>query len=86
MPGRGGNCDSKIDVCDGKWHDLLASEDDKGVTLWIDGKQVIEKTVQPLTGKPLPGQLAFGRLIGCDGVIDDVRITRGVMKPTSTSA
>ena len=90
MPGRGGNYDSKIDVCDGKWHDLLASADDKGVVLWIDGKQVFEKPVQPLTGKPQPGQFAFGRLvegsIGCDGVIDDVRITRGVMKPRKTTS
>jgi len=90
MPGRGGNYDSKIDVCDGKWHDFLASADDKGVVLWIDGKQVFEKPVQPLTGKPEPGQLAFGRLvegtIGCDGVVDDVRITRGVMKPRKTTS
>lgn len=90
MPGRGGNYDSKIDVCDGKWHDFLASADDKGVMLWIDGKQVFEKPVQPLAGKPQPGQLAFGRLvegsIGCDGVIDDVRITRGVMKPRKTTS
>ncbi|MBL9114608.1 MAG: heme-binding domain-containing protein [Verrucomicrobiaceae bacterium] len=90
MPGRGGNYDSKIDVCDGKWHDLLASADDKGVMLWIDGKQVFEKPVQPLAGKPQPGQLAFGRLvegtIGCDGVVDDVRITRGVMKPRKTTS
>lgn len=90
MPGRGGNYDSRIDVCDGKWHDLLASADDKGVMLWIDGKQVFEKPVQPLTGKPQPGQLAFGRLvegtIGCDGFVDDVRITRGVMKPRKTTS
>ncbi|WP_395717104.1 LamG-like jellyroll fold domain-containing protein [Prosthecobacter sp.] len=90
MPGRGGNYDSKIDVCDGKWHDLLASADDKGVMLWIDGKQVFEKPVQPLTEKPQLGQLAFGRLvegtIGCDGVVDDVRITRGVMKPRKTTS
>lgn len=90
MPGRGGNYDSRIDVCDGKWHDLLASADDKSVVLWIDGKQVFEQPARPLTGKPQPGQLAFGRLvegtIGCDGVIDDVRITRGVMKPRKTTS
>lgn len=90
MPGRGGNYDSKIDVCDGKWHDLLASADEKSVVLWIDGKQVFERPMQPLTGKPQPGALAFGRLvegsIGCDGILDDVRISRGAMKPRKGGA
>lgn len=90
MPGRGGNYDSKIDVCDGKWHDLMASADEKSVVLWIDGKQVFEKPAQPLTGKPQAGALAFGRLvegsIGCDGSLDDVRITRGAMKPRKGGA
>jgi hypothetical protein len=42
MPGRGGDYDSKVDICDGKWHNLVASVDDKLVTLWIDGKKVFE--------------------------------------------
>ena len=90
MPGRGGDYDSKVDVCDGKWHDLLASVDEKGVVLWVDGKQVFDKAVQPLQSTPKPGNLAFGRLveggIGCDGIIDDVRISRGAMKPRKTTA
>jgi azurin len=85
LPGRGGDFDSKVDVCDGQWHNLLASIDEKTVTLWIDGKQVLEKPVQPITGSAQPGGLAFGRLVegtlGCDGLIDDARISRGVMKP-----
>ncbi len=95
MPGRGGNYDSKIDVCDGKWHDFLASADDKGVMLWVDGKQVLNvertsKFVSEDRTRKFDLQLAFGRLvegtIGCDGVIDDVRITRGVMKPRKTTS
>ena len=85
MPGRGGDYDSKVDVCDGKWHDFIASVDEKGVVIWIDGKQVFEKPVQPLKGTPKPGGLAFCSLvegnIGCDGILDDVRLSRGVMKP-----
>jgi azurin/sugar phosphate isomerase/epimerase len=85
MPGRGGDYDSKVDVCDGKWHDLLASVDEKGIVLWVDGKQVFEKAVQLPQNKPKSGGLAFGRLveggIGCDGILDDVRLSRGVMKP-----
>jgi azurin len=90
MPGRGGDFDSKIDVCDGQWHDFLASIDDKSVILWIDGKQVFEKPVQPLSGTPAAGGIAFGSLvdhsIGCDGLIDDVRLSRGVMKPRKGNA
>lgn len=90
MPGRGGDYDSKVDMCDGKWHDFLASIDDKSVILWIDGKQVFEKPVQPLKGTPTAGHIAFGSLvdhsIGCDGILDDVRLSRGVMKPRKGSA
>lgn len=87
LPGLGGDYDSKVNICDGKWYNLLASVDDKLVTLWIDGKKVLEKA----TGTPGPANpakqevLAFGRLveggIGCDGVVDDARISRGAMKP-----
>ncbi len=90
MPGRGGDFDSKVDVCDGQWHDFLASIDDKSVILWIDGKQVFEKPVQPMKGTPTAGGIGFGRLaeggIGCDGLIDDVRLSRGVMKPRKGNA
>ena len=90
MPGRGGDFDSQVDVCDGQWHDFLASIDEKSVVLWIDGKQVLEKPVQPLKGTPKPGGIAFGSLVGhslgCDGLIDDVRIARGVMKPRKGNA
>jgi azurin len=85
MPGRGGDFDSKVDVCDGKWHDMLASVDEKSVVIWIDGKQVLEKPVKPLHSTSKAGGIAFGRLvegnIGCEGILDDVRLSRGVMKP-----
>lgn len=90
VPGRGGDFDSKVDVCDGQWHDFLASIDDKSVILWIDGKQVFEKPVQPLKGTSTAGGIAFGSLvdhsIGCAGLIDDVRLARGVMKPRKGNA
>lgn len=89
MPGRGGDFDSQVNICDGKWHNLLASIDEKNVVLWIDGKQVLEKSVQPLKGMPKAGGIAFGSLvegsIDCDGVLDDVRIARGVMKPRKSN-
>ncbi len=86
LPGRGGDYDSQVNVCDGAWHDFLASIDDKGVVLWIDGKQVLERAIKPLNGATKASEgIAFGRLVegnsGCDGILDDVRISRGVMKP-----
>lgn len=87
MPGRGGDYDSKVNICDGQWHNLLASVDDKLVSLWVDGKMVLEKPVGATSGlKPTDKEmLAFGRLVegnlGCDGLIDDARLSRGAMKP-----
>ena len=87
MPGRGGDYDSGVNICDGKWHNLVASVDDKLVTLWIDGKNVFEKPTGA-AGEMRHANvesIAFGRLvegtIGCDGLIDDARLSRGVMKP-----
>ena len=87
-PGRGGDYDSKADICDGKWHDVVASIDEKTVMLWVDGKQVLERGLNPLAGSPKPGGLAFGRLVegtvGCDGIIDDIRLSKGVIKPQTS--
>ncbi len=92
LPGRGGDFDSKVDVCDGKWHDFMANVNDERVVLWVDGKEVLN-VVRGSSRGTAPAnregtrrlQLAFGRLvegtIGCDGIIDDVRLSRGVLKP-----
>ncbi len=88
MLGRGGDYDSKVDICDGKWHNLVASVSAELVTLWVDGKMVLEKPTGKKDGLVIHADvesIAFGRLvegtIGCDGLIDDVRLSRGVMKP-----
>ena len=90
LPGRGGDFDSKVNVCDGKWHDILASIGLKFVTLWVDGKQVLEKELQPIKGNAQAGGIAFGSLVDgtlvCAGLIDDVRISRGVMKPRKSGS
>jgi len=87
MPGHGSDYDSGVNICDGQWHNLVASVDDKLVTLWIDGKNVFEKPTGA-AGEMRHANvesIAFGRLvegtIGCDGLIDDARLSRGVMKP-----
>ncbi|HCN76474.1 MAG TPA: heme-binding domain-containing protein [Verrucomicrobiales bacterium] len=93
MPGRGGDYDSKVNICDGQWHDIVASVSAELATLWVDGKMVLEKPTGKKDGLVIHAgveSIAFGRLVegtlGCDGVIDDVRLSRGVMKPRKGGA
>lgn len=90
LPGRGGDYDSGVNICDRQWHDLLASVEEQGVKIWVDGKLVLEKPIAPLKGSAKPGDIAFGQLveggIGCQGMIDDVRLARGAMKPRKGNA
>lgn len=87
LPGRGGDYDSGVDVCDGQWHNFVASVDESLVVLWIDGKKVLE-TPTGAAGEIHPAKeerIAFGRVVegglGCDGILDDVRLSRGTMRP-----
>ena len=88
LPGRGGDFDSGVDICDGKWHDILVSLSEEAVKIWLDGNYVLER--KAAAGRERPAQqrqIGLGRLvegaIGCDGVIDDVRISRGANEPTT---
>jgi hypothetical protein len=86
-----GEIRSGVDICDGKWHFLAMTLDGKTVRLDVDGKQVKQ---QPLTfradAKPDPGPLviggayAAGQHVGCDGLIDDVRISN-IARPVAAS-
>lgn len=82
MPGRGGEFRTKVDIADGQWHSLAAVIEPARVRLYVDGRLVHDAPVRPLKGEPKPGGLAFGRLVegglGCDGLVDDVRLTKGV--------
>ena len=76
---------SKTNICDGKWHYLAMTFDGKRVVLYVDGKQVHQADVAAKPGlKPSPGPLSVGQAIdgsqhiGCDGLIDDVRLSRVV--------
>jgi azurin len=82
LPGRGGDFKTTVNICDGNWHQVAATVEEARVQLFIDGKSVLDRPAQPRRGEPQPGALAFGQLvggsIGCDGVIDDVRLSKGV--------
>jgi hypothetical protein len=83
LPGtKQGEIKSDINVCDGKWHYLAMTHDGKTVRLIVDGWEVVE---QPVAYRPeakleagpllIGGAYERGQHIGCDGLIDDVRIS-----------
>ena len=82
MPGRGGEFKSSANICDGQWHALAAIIEPARVRLYVNGRQVLDAPAKPLNGSPKPGGLAIGRLVegglGCDGLLDDIRISKGV--------
>ena len=86
LPGRGGEFKSSVNICDGQWHALAAIIEPARVRLFVDGKQVLDAPAKPLTGTPQPGGIAFGQLVegglGCDGSLDDIRISKGVREIT----
>ena len=90
QPGRGGVFDSEVNICDGKWHYLAAVIEPERVRLFVDGKLIKDSPATSLNGEPLPGELAFGQLVegdlGCDGAVDNVRISRGVREISDTPA
>jgi type 1 glutamine amidotransferase len=79
---------SKSDICDAQWHYLAMTFDGKDARLFVDGKQAAEQTVRPKKGAmPKPGPLTIGMAlagvrdrVGCDGFIDDVRISSTIRK------
>lgn len=75
---------SQVDVCDGKPHEILVTYAADRVRLFVDGRAAGEEmiaTTKSSAATDSPGQLAVGRLvegtIGCDGVVDVLRLSRG---------
>jgi mono/diheme cytochrome c family protein len=73
---------SGVDVTDGKWHYLAMTFDGRRVRLYVDARLVRDAAVKrQRTGGPA-GPLYFGgyppQKIGCAGLLDEVRISRGL--------
>ncbi len=90
LPGRSpDHARSDVAICDGQWHQLVMHCEADRVRLHVDGKLVADQ-VMKATGKPaVPGGLGglgFGRLVegglGCAGMLDEVRISRGLRPVT----
>jgi hypothetical protein len=90
QPGRGGEFKSQVNICDDRWHYLAAILEPERVRLFVDGKLAKDAPAKPLSGQPLPGGLAFGRLVegGMQnhGLVDEVRLSRGVREITGMPA
>ena len=72
---------SNKDITDGNWHYLTMVREGNAVRLYVDAMKVKEVALTaPPNLKGQPGRLAFGSLveggIGCDGLVDEVRISR----------
>jgi putative heme-binding domain-containing protein len=69
-------------VTDGEWHDLAMIYEARRVRLFVDGQIVADTAVASRGMAPQAGGLAIGSLvtheIGCAGLIDEVRITKGI--------
>lgn len=85
MPKRGGEYKSKLDVCDGEWHRISAILEKDRVRITVDKKVVLDEPVKEVAADAPSDSFAVGRLVeggvGCEGIIDEVRISRGNSNP-----
>jgi azurin len=90
LPAKGGEVRSGVGICDDAWHHLAMVLERERVRLYVDGKLVVEKALQTANNPAVPSELGIGRTvdpgIGCNGLIDDVRISRGVREITVPDA
>lgn len=82
LPARGGEFKSEVSIVDGKWHLVSMQLDLDRVILYIDGVKALDAPLKGGFAGSKPGNVAVGRLveagIGCEGVIDELRIRRGL--------
>ena len=87
QPGRGGDVKSATDVCDDQWHHLAAVGEETRLQLFVDGKPVAEAARKSQEGASRPGPLIIGGLVekglGCEGILDDVKLSKGVREVTA---
>ncbi len=90
LPGQGGEVRSGAAICDDAWHHLAMVLEKERVRLFVDGRLVKEQPLPPRVKAVVPGDLGIGRTVedgvGCDGLVDDVRISRGVREISAVPA
>ncbi|MEX0938933.1 MAG: ThuA domain-containing protein [Pirellulales bacterium] len=73
---------SGVAITDDRWHHVAMTFDGQQVTLLVDGKLARQVDVIQQRDDGAQGPLTFGDLvsqrIGCDGLVDEVRISRSI--------
>ncbi len=71
---------SGVDITDGQWHHVAMTFDGSRVELFIDGRLVKGTDVKRTSSGGPSGPLWIGAIppqkIGCDGLVDEVRVSR----------
>lgn len=72
---------SITDICDGRWHYIAMQYESNRIRLFVDGSKVADQPIRFVGGQPESGEFGIGSLpsrdIGCNGCVDEVRISRG---------
>ena len=73
---------SGVDVTDGQWHYVAATFDESQASLFVDGRRVMQTPIARTRSGGPTSPLYFGGYppgnIGCDGLVDEVRISQGL--------
>jgi len=73
---------SGVDVTDGQWHYVAATFDESQANLFVDGRRVTQVKIDRTRSGGPNSPLYFGGYppgnIGCDGMVDEVRISKGL--------
>ncbi|HEY4263238.1 MAG TPA: DUF6797 domain-containing protein, partial [Schlesneria sp.] len=81
------HCNSNAMICDGQWHHVAIIVEPARIRLYVDGKQAADQIHKRTDKATEPGGLALAslvdRAIGCSGLIDEVRISKGIRPVTS---
>jgi len=85
MPGcKPAEIKSGVNICDDAWHYVAATIDEGKVQLFVDGKQVHAAGITRPKKGGKTGPLQFAAIaeqkIGCAGLVDEVRLSRGLRK------
>ncbi|MDA0832490.1 MAG: DUF1553 domain-containing protein [Planctomycetota bacterium] len=77
---------SGVEITDGEWHHVAAQIDETHVKLFVDGRETTSVDVKRTGEGGEIGNLSIGAIpphnLGCDGIIDDVRISTGLRQIT----
>lgn len=76
------HCNSTAMICDNAWHHVAMILEPDRIRLMVDGKQVADQQHKRTDKGSQAGGLALASLvdrgIGCTGLVDEVRISKGV--------